>query len=68
VFGKKNFYIYIFYFFAQKRKKKKKKKEDKTHFKKQHENKTFSQKLYLNIKTQFPKHTLKANVGKWGCK
>jgi hypothetical protein len=68
VFGKKNFYIYIFYFFAQKRKKKKKKKEGKTHFKKQHENKTFSQKLYLNIKTQFPKHTLKANVGKWGCK
>jgi hypothetical protein len=68
VFGKKNFYIYIFYFFAQKKKKKKKKKEGKTHFKKQHENKTFSQKLYLNIKTQFPKHTLKANVGKWGCK
>jgi hypothetical protein len=68
VFGKKNFYIYIFYFFAQKRKKKKKKKEGKTQFKKQNENKTFSQKLYLNIKTQFPKHTLKANVGKWGCK
>jgi len=65
----KKTFIYIYFTsLLKKEKKKKKKKEGKTHFKKQHENKTFSQKLYLNIKTQFPKHTLKANVGKWGCK
>jgi len=64
----KKTFIYIYFTSLLKKEKKKKKKKGKTHFKKQHENKTFSQKLYLNIKTQFPKHTLKANVGKWGCK